>query len=335
MATIKDVAAKAGVSIGTASNVLAGRRSVRPEAAERVRAAMAALDYSPNGIARSLRGRSTRTIGLVVPDNANPFFAETSWAIEQDCGEAGFALMICNTGRSLDREAITIGMLLEKRVDGIIVATSDNPRALADVVAAGVPLVVIDHDATGLAADVVVVDHRRGGELAARHLVSLGHRCLACITSPPERANASRIQGFRSVLADAGLELPDAAVHESDAHAGGGYRAARTLLERDPATTAIFASNDLVALGVIRASYDLGRPVPAALSVVGYDDISLADQVMPRLTTVRQPLRDIGRRASEILRRRITDREAPVERWVLPVELVVRESTAAPTGRPS
>lgn len=330
MATIKDVAAKAGVSTGTVSNVLTGRPSVRPAVAARVREAMVGLDYSPNGVARSLRGKRTRTVGLVVPDNANPFFAETSRAIEHACAAAGFALMLCNTGRSLDREAAAIELLLEKRADGIIVATSDNPRALAQVVAAGVPLVVIDHDATGLAADAVLVDHRRGGELAARHLVALGHRRLACITGLPAHANATRIRGFRAVLAEAGVDLPDAAVRESDTHAEGGYRAARDLLARDPAITAIFAANDLVALGVVRASHDLGRPVPGRLSVVGYDDIGLAAQVLPRLTTVRQPLAEIGRRAIEVLVHRLADRGGPAERWVLPVELVARESTGPP-----
>lgn len=330
MATIKDVAVRAGVSTGTVSNVLTGRGSVRPAMAERVHGAIMDLDYSPNGIARSLRGRRTRTVGLVVPDNANPFFAETSWAIEQACADAGFVLMLCNTGRRADREATSIASLLEKRVDGIIVATSDNPHALEQVVAAAVPLVVLDHDATGLAADAVLVDHRRGGELAAAHLVGLGHRRVSCITGLPALGAATRVQGFRRVLADAGLELPEEAVCESDTHAADGYRVTRDLLARDPDITGLFAANDLVALGAIRASHDLGRPVPAAFSVVGYDDISLADQVLPRLTTVRQPLAEIGRRAIEVLCRRIADRGGPAERWILPVELIERESTAPP-----
>jgi LacI family transcriptional regulator len=328
MTTIKDVAARAAVSTGTVSNVLAGRR-VRPEIVERVREAMIELDYSPNGIARSLRGQRTQTIGLVVPDNANPFFAELSWAIEQACVDSGFALMLCNTGRALGREATAIELLLEKRVDGIIVATSDNPRALEQVIAARVPLIMVDYDASGLTADAVLVDHRRGGELAARHLMALGHQRIACIVGLPARANATRIQGFRHALSEGGLELPAHRIYESDTHAEGGYCATRTLLQRDPDITAIFTANDLVALGAIRASFDLGRPVPGTLSLVGYDDIAIADQVMPRLTTIRQPLAEIGRRAIEVLRHRISEPDGPVERWVLPVELVERESTAS------
>lgn len=330
MATIKDVASRAGVSIGTASNVLTGSRPVSTAATERVRAAMLELDYSPNGIARSLRGQRTRTVGLVVPDNANPFFAETSRAIEQACAAAEFGLMLCNTGRSSTLETTCIELLMEKRVDGVIIATSGNPEALQLVVDSGVPLVVIDHDSTGLAADAVLVDHRRGGELAARHLVSLGHRRIACFTGLPEHANASRVQGFRAVLADAGLELPDDLIRASDTHADGGYRLTRDVLERHPDVTAIFAANDLVALGAIRASYDTGRSVPEQLSVIGYDDIGLANIVLPRLTTIRQPLEEIGRRAIEVLLHRVRAPNGAAERWMLPVELVVRESTARP-----
>lgn len=330
MATIKDVAVRAGVSIGTASNTLSGVRPVSPAMAERVRTAVAELGYSPNGVARSLRGQRTMTVGLVVPDNANPFFAELSWAIEQACADAGFTLMLCNTGRLAGREAAAIELLLEKRVDGIIVATSSSPEALRSVIAAETPLVVIDHDATGLAADAVLVDHRRGGELAARHLVELGHRRIACITGLPARANATRVQGFRQTLAEQGIALPEELIRESDTHAEGGRRITRELLDDDPSITAIFAANDLVALGALRASYDLGRPAPRALSIVGYDDISLADHVLPRLTTIRQPLNEIGRRATEILRHRIAGSEGPAERWMLSVELMKRESTAPP-----
>jgi LacI family transcriptional regulator len=332
MATIKDVAARAGVSIGTVSNVLNGRPGVGGDMVRRVRAAMVELEYSPNGIARSLRGQRTRTIGLVVPDNANPFFAEASRAIERACASAGFALMLCNTGRSDELEMTVIELLIEKRVDGVIVAISTNPAALRLVIAADVPLVVIDHDASGTGADAVLVDHRRGGELAARHLVALGHRRFGCITGLPARASATRMTAFRAVLAESGLSLADDLIRESDTHADGGYRATTELLARDPEITAIFAANDLIALGAIRACFDLGRPVPGAMSVVGYDDISIASQVLPRLTTVRQPLQEIGRRAIDVVQCRITNRAGPAERWILPVEFVERESTAPPPG---
>ncbi len=330
MTTIRDVAARAGVSIGTVSNVLTDRRPVTPEMADRVREAMSDLEYLPNGIARSLRGQRTQTLGLVVPDNANPFFAETSWEIEQASAQAGFALILCNTGRSLEREAAAIALLLEKRVDGIIIASSEDQPVLSHGAADRVPLIMIDHDPTGLAVDAVLVDHARGGELAARHLVALGHQRIACITGLPARANATRIQGFRRVLTEAGQDLPAEMIRESDTHADSGYHVARALLAGNPGITAIFAANDLVALGAIRASHDLGRPVPEQLSVVGYDDITLASQVLPRLTTIRQPRAEIGRRVIEVLRHRIADRTSPVERWVLPVEFVERESTAPP-----
>ena len=329
MATMKDVALKAGVSIGTVSNVMSGARPVRPETAARTRAAMAELNYLPNGIARSLRGRRTRTVGLSVPDNANPFYAETARAIEAACADAGFGLMLSNTARSTELERASIALFLEKRVDGIIVATSSSAEVIAGARTANVPLIVLDHDHPGLGADAVLVDHRRGGELAARHMLDLGHREIACITGLPIHADASRVQGFRAVLRDAGLDLPDTLIEASLSRAEDGYRATMALLARHPSITAIFASNDLTALGAVRAGYDYGRPVPDALSVIGYDDISLAGVVLPRLTTIRQPLAEIGRRAIDVLQRRIEHPTDKAERWVLPVELIVRESTTA------
>lgn len=334
MPTIKDVAARAGVSIGTVSNVLTGSRPVSNPVAERVHEAIASLEYSPNFMARSLRGARTQIIGLVVPDNANPFFAELAWSIEQACTQAGLSLILCNTGRSIEREWKSIEILLEKRVEGIIVATSTNHSALAKVAKRKLPLVVIDHDAGGIAADAVLVDHRDGGELVARHLMGLEHRRIACITGLPAQSNASRVSGLRAALAVEGVELPDTLIRESDTHADGGYRVTREMFANDPAITAVFAANDLVALGAIRALYDIGLSVPGDVSVVGYDDISIASQVLPRLTTIRQPMEEISRRAITILEQRIDAPERPVERIMLPVELIVRETTTSSRAPP-
>lgn len=329
MATIKDVAAKAGVSIGTVSNVVTGNRFVSSQTTGRVREAMTELGFSPNGVASSLRSRRTRTIGLIVPDNANPFFAEIARAIEQANTAVGFGLMLCNTQRSPELAAASVRLLVEKRVDGIILAAATDAETLRPAVAAGVPIVLVDSDVPGVRADAVFVDHGLGGELAARHLFELGHREIACITGFPTRAcSRERLAGFRAVLHRVGVALPDARVAESDFHADTGYRATLALLDRDPAITAIFAVNDLAALGTIRACHDRGRAVPDRVSVIGFDDIGLADLMSPRLSTIRQPISEIGRLAIEVLAARLADPARAEQRSVLPVELVARESTA-------
>lgn len=335
VATIKDVATVAGVSIGTVSNVVTGNRFVSDETAGRVRVAMDKLGFSPNGVASSLRSRRTRTVGLIVPDNANPFFAEVARAIEQANTAVGFGLMLCNSQRSPEQAAVSVRLLLDKRVDGIILAAAVDAATLRPAVAAGIPIVLVDSDVADVTADAVFVDHRLGGELAARHLLALGHREIACITGFPTRAcSRERLAGFEAVLREAGLALPGARVAESDFHADTGYRATLALLERDPTITAIFAVNDLAALGAIRACHDRGWSVPERVSVVGFDDIELADLISPRLSTIRQPIAQIGRLAIATLAARVGDPTRTIWRRVLPVELVVRESTA-PLGRPS
>ncbi len=333
-ATIRDVAARAGVAVGTVSNLITGTRYVRPETAERVRQAMAELGYRPNGVARGLRSNRTRTVGLVVPDNANPFFAEVAWHIEQVSIAMGFGTMICNTGGLAHLEASSMELLLEKRVDGIIlVSTCGDLAGPEAAVAAGVPLVLIDREVGALPVDAVLVDNRQGGWLAAQHLLELGHRRVGCVAGPAALSSSvDRLEGFRDGLASAGVAVGDEQVVIGGFRLEDGYREALALLDRDPSMTAVFAANDLMALGVIRAAHDRGRAVPRDLSVVGFDGIGLSAVVVPRLTTVRQPLGEIARQAVETLTRRLADRERDVERLVLPVDLIVRESTARRVG---
>ncbi|MGI5837020.1 MAG: LacI family DNA-binding transcriptional regulator [Chloroflexota bacterium] len=329
MVTIKDVAARAKVSIGTVSNTFTGTRFVKPETAERIRRAAAELGYRPNAIAQGLRSNRTGTLGLVVPDNSNPFFAELAWCIEQTVSSAGLGLMMCNTGGLPCREVSSVELLLKKRVDGIIfISTSGDPKGVRLPVDAGVPLVLVDRDVPGVPVPTVLVDNRQGGELAARHLIQLGHRYVACITGPPALSSSlDRLDGFREILTSEGLSLPEEMIAFCSFTADEGYKVASQLLDRDPRITAIFAANDLMALGVIRAAHDHGRSVPSRLSVVGFDDISLSKLTLPRLTTVRQPMDVIAQQVLKELTQQPANRTSTMNRLVIPVDLVAREST--------
>jgi len=335
LTTIKDVARRAGVSAGTVSNLLSGCRFVRPETAARIQKAMQELDYRPNALARGLRSKRSSTIGLIVPDSANPFFAEVAWHIARAAAGAGFGLMLCNTGNLPSLESAQIELLLEKRVDGIIlVSGTGSAKPLENAVCARIPLVLLAREVPGVEADVLVVDNHRGGGLVASHLLGLGHRRLGYIGRESTLSPSSaRLEGFQRTLMAAGVPLTEESVVSAYSRPEDGYHATLALLGRAPDITAIFAFNDIIALGVIRAAYDLGRRIPESLALVGFDDISLADLSVPRLTTVRPPVTEMGRLAVSLIAERLASQDLPPRRHVLPVELVVRESTAPPGQR--
>jgi len=338
MATMNDVARAAQVSIATVSHVVNGTRFVSPERVERVHVAMRELDYTPDATARSLRVGRTQTLGVVIPDNTNPFFAELARWIEEAGFDAGYTTIMGNSCELPDRERQYVTTLLSKRVDGLILAPWRRPdRAMARVLErAPIPIVVIDRADVLATADVVLYDDAGGGRQAAAHLLELGHRELAAIAGPPDPDPDApgRLEGFVRALADAGVALGDDAIVAADYHFEGGRAATAELLARGHRFTALFAANDLMAAGAIRELSGHGLRVPDDVSVVGFDDAPLAEMTTPALTTVRQPVQAMGDRAVTLLLARVEAmEEAQVGHHVLPTTLVVRESTAAPVPR--
>ncbi|MBW3592851.1 MAG: LacI family transcriptional regulator [Actinobacteria bacterium] len=340
MSTIKDVARSAEVSVATVSHVINKTRFVSPELSQRVVDAMDQLGYTPNGNARSLRLRKTHTIGLIVPDNTNPFFAELAHLVEEEGFRAGYVTVLGNTTERAERELAYLEVLISKRVDGIILAaTRHDAEALGRVIRRSrIPLVIVDRDVALPAAAIVVCDNARGGEAAARELLALGHTRIACIGGPPDVPPAvERMRGFLDVLRAAGAEPSDANMVETAFRYEDGRAATRTLLERGD-FTAVFAVNDVVAAGVLRELADRGARVPEDISVVGFDDAPIATMISPPLTTVRQPLAEMAQTAVSLLLARLgaESDSGGCERHVLPTELVVRQSTGpAAHGRPS
>jgi LacI family transcriptional regulator len=337
MATMNDVARAAEVSIATVSHVINGTRFVSPERVERVHAAMRELDYTPDATARSLRVGRTQTIGVVIPDNTNPFFAELARWIEEAGFAAGYTTIMGNSCELPERELQYVTTLLSKRVDGLILAPWGSPdRALQRVLRrAPIPIVVIDRDDVPGSADVVLYDDVGGGRQAAEHLLELGHREIATIAGPADPGHSpGRVQGFLGALEDAGIAPRADAIVASDYHFAGGRRATAELVGRGVPFTALFAGNDLMAAGAIRELAARGLSVPGDVALIGFDDAPLAEMTSPALTTVRQPVQAMGDRAVELLLARVeTPDGAEVGRHVLPTELVVRESTAPPGAR--
>lgn len=330
--TIKDVAKRAGVSTSTVSHVINKTRRVSDALEQRVLAAMDELDYRPNILARSLRVRESRTIGVVVPDNSNPFFAEMARAIENRVFGDGYSVFLCNSDGQEAKERAYVNSLVLKRVDGVIFITSGGTtEPLEELVRHDTPVVVVDREVPLSLADVVLLDNRTGGVLATRHLIELGHRLIACITGPSMLTpSADRVLGYRQAMEEAGLSVRAEWILPGDFRSASGQRAMARLLALPEPPTAVFACNDLMAIGAMRALRAAGIHIPADVSLVGFDDIPLASEVTPALTTVAQPIAEMGSIAVELLLSRINDKRdlTQTERRVLKPTLVVRDSTA-------
>jgi LacI family transcriptional regulator len=341
LSTIKDVAALAGVSFTTVSHVLNDTRPVSADARRRVLAAVDEIGYLPSAVARSLRKSETKIVGVLVPNVQNPFFAELVCGVEECCRLAGFSVFLCNSDNDPKRQQQYMRTLLEKRVDGLLLSSAGDDEALARIFKlASVPSVTVDRLVPGARADRVSVDNRQGAYNAVRHLLELGHRRIACLSGPAEFEVArERIDGWRGALLEAGITPDDSLVIESDFSSPGGYKAVRALLraQADGAVaqpvTAIFASNDMMAIGALRAAAELGLKLPQQLSVVGFDDVELSRYVFPALTTVGCSIRQLGQEAARVLIERIDNPGAALREVLLTPRLVVRESTMAAPGQ--
>jgi LacI family transcriptional regulator, galactose operon repressor len=329
MTTIREVAESAGVSYATVSHVINNTRLVSQETRERVLAAMDALNYHPNELARSLRQGKTHTIGLVLPDSANPFFAEISRGIEDEAFKKGYSVFLCNTELDTQRELFYVDVLSKKQVDGIIfVAAGDQADSLDFLLRRSMPVVMIDRNVPNVEVDAVLTDNQLGGFLATRHLIELGHKRIACIAGPSSiTPSAERMIGYRRALEEAGLSYDENLILRGDYHAQSGLDITHSILTMNPRPTAIFALNDLMALGALRAAAEANYSVPRDLAVVGYDDLELAQFTNPPLTTIAQPKKEIGAQAVYLLVDRIAQKGRPTSRLVLAPELIIRRST--------
>ncbi len=331
ISTIRDVAERAGVSTATVSHILNGTRHVSDKLKERVRQAMVELNYKPNALARSLRQKKTCTLGIIVPDSANPYFAEVARGVEDACFDQGYNVILCNSDTDLEKEALYIKVLVEKQVDGIclVAASSQTIEKYLDAAPQlQIPMVLIDRENPNIVADSVVVENTAGGIKAVEHLLSLGHQRIGCITGPPDLMNSQkRSDGYRQAIQQAGLPLDKSLVVEGDFRYEGGYDATKHLLSLTNPPTAVFACNDLMAVGAISAVVSLGLSVPEDVSIVGFDDIHLAVFANPSLTTVVQPKHEMGVMAAQILLQRIKEPDMPPNRHLLKTYLLARDST--------
>jgi len=327
--TIYDVARLAGVSTATVSRALNGSGQIAQSTRLSIEAAVARLGYTPNPIARSLVTRSTQTIALLLPDIGNPFYAALVRGIQEHALLHDHTMLLCTTEGDPEQEERYLSLLHGKQVDGALVdGLVLPPERVAQFVRDGLPIVCLDRDVGAGAVPLVQVDNRLGARLATEHLLALDHRRIAHISGAELAIAAEREAGWLEAHTSRSVRPSPRLLARGGFSEAGGFAAAQQLLAAGGEPTAIFAANDLSALGAISAIVQSGLRVPEDISVVGFDDLALAAYATPPLTTIRQPAAEIGRRATQILLELVAGREAPAVRTLLQPELVVRSSTA-------
>jgi LacI family transcriptional regulator len=334
--TVFDVAREAQVSIATVSKVLNRMGSFIPissQTREKVLAAASALNYQPDFTAQSLRSRRTHTIGLVVANVRHPYFSEIIGGVDQACQDAGYVSLLSSAEDNPEREKFCINLFQQKRVDGILLAgetASLEDEAIFSLVEKKIPVVLVARELKDERVPQVTLDNRLGGKMAVKHLLSLGHRRIACLAGPYGKNDSElRLEGYRLALEEAGLPYdPELVAVGGGIIAEDGYREMKRLLELPIPPTAVFCYNDTKAFGALKALQEARITVPDRMSVVGFDDIEFCDYSSPPLTSIRQPRFDMGYRAAKTLLHLLQNPETEIEKQMaLKPKLTVRNST--------
>lgn len=335
MATMKDVARLAGVSTSTVSHVINNNRFVSQAVKDKILSAVAELNYSPSAVARSLKAKETRTIGMLLTSSNNPFYAEVMRGVEQSCYERGYSLILCNTEGNTIRMGASLETLLQRRVDGLILMCNDrNPLSeslfLHDP---ALPIVMMDWAPFNGMCDTIQDNSLLGGQCATSYLISRGYRRVACITGPQDNTQACRrLSGYQQAMSEAGLTLDNGYQIFSNFEFSGGLKAMKQLLELPEPPDAVFACNDAMAVGVYLALNQAGLMPGRDVAVVGYDDIELASYISPPLTTVHQPTGELGKLAIDTLLQRLESQITEPRVLTLTPRLIERESVGILMG---
>jgi LacI family transcriptional regulator len=332
--TIEDVAKHSGVSIRTVSRVINKRPDVAAATRQRIEIAIAELGYRPNTLARSMITGRTMTIGVVLPDIANPFFGHAVRGCEDILNASGYSILLCNTDEDVDKEQEYLSLLIDRRVDGLIIWGSRSAcDTLEATVDANLPVVTVDcHEFCGHVVNIDV-ENEKGAAFATQHLIELGHRRIGFLAGPANRLTAKRrLQGYKNAIQEAGYELLIAPlIGETVPSVLQGYQAAKELIAHPNPPTAIFAYNDLMATGAYLIARQVGRKIPDNLAIVGFDDVLMAGMIDPPLTTVRIPQYKLGSLTGEMVLNLLNNTITAQQRIEYPVELVVRGSSVKKT----
>ena len=333
--TIVDVAAEAGVSFGTVSRVINNDIHVKPETRERVLLTMQRLNFVANRQARSLAGGKSHIIGMLVPDLGTGYIGEIIRGVDAELSVSGYDLMLYTTHRAAAKEAGYVANLAQDMADGLVLVLPRNPADYTGTLARRkFPFVLIDHQGTGEDCPAVGATNWQGAYNATDYLIRLGHKRIGFITGWLDLGAAlDRMDGFRTALRTNHMPFEPELIYEGTFAQLDGYTGACRFLDLANPPTAIFASNDVMAMAAMDAVREKGLRVPEDISIIGFDDIPQASLVRPALTTIRQPLEQMGRIATQMLLEILQKPECTPKRIELPTELIIRDSTAKPKDR--
>jgi DNA-binding LacI/PurR family transcriptional regulator len=330
--TINDVARQAGVSKATVSRVINGNYPVSDELRERVQAAIIALGYQPNRAARRLRGNSSAILGIIIPDIQNPYFTSVVRGIEDAAYTRKMNVLLCNTDDDPVKQEAYLHVMRAERAAGLVLAPSFGIRAelLQQLQSTGMPIVLIDRLVPGLAIDTVMVDNVQGAYIATMHLVRLGYQRIGVIVGDQELTpGLQRYQGYQQALRESGHALTPDLVRIGHFKIESGYALGKELLQSPSRPDAIFAASNLITLGVLKAIRELKLRIPHDVAIVGFDDMAWAEELYSPLTTVAQPMYEVGQEAARLLFQRESQPTIPVRSIMLQASLVIRESCGA------
>jgi LacI family transcriptional regulator, galactose operon repressor len=336
--TLRDVARRARVSAMTVSRVVNRHHGVDPETQRRVEDAILALDYVPNRIARGLISHQTKTIGLIVPDVVNPFFAPVVRGAESTARKAGYRVLLCNSEGDLRLEREYVEDLVAHRIEGLLIApASDRSRlSLAPLIKTGFPLVLLDRSLPDIECDLVISDSVAGARRLVEHLIRIGHTRIAHFTESNDVSTGrDRLEGYRQALEVAGIAYRDELIFRTTTDRIGGYRAAQEMFALNSLPTAIFTVNNMTAVGAMQALRERNLMVPKDIGLVCYDDVEHLAVLSPFLTVVDQPGETFGTLGAQLLFERIAGKAgARCRRIVLQADLIIRESCCINAGLP-
>jgi LacI family transcriptional regulator len=329
---MSDVAQEAGVSLMTVSRVVNNKGEISPDTRQRIQEVIDRLGYRPSGIARSLAGGQTYTIGLVVPDIANPYFSGMAHGVTSVANVEGFGVLLCDCEEDTSLELTMLDVLDEKRVDGVIVAAPrTSTQDLLPVLAHHQNVVVVnrlfEEDDNSIACGYVINDDKAGGYIVSNYLISNGHRVIGFLAGPSSSyGSMRRLKGYSAALEEHDLDVDPGMVQYCVPTVDGGRDATRCLIMENPEVTALFCFNDLVAIGAIQCCHQLGHTVPDDIAIIGYDDIPMASWVTPALTTIKVNFESMGKAATKLLINHINECQEGCNSLVLDPQLIVRES---------
>lgn len=326
--TLKMVAERAEVSVNTASRAINNKPDINDETKKRVLKVAQELGYVRNATAVALRTKKTRTLGVVIADNRNPFYAEVLNGIEEAAREKNYHIILANTQRDYQKEEEAINLLLAKRVDGLLITpVQDRNDDIKNLIEANIPFVIVGRDFKNIEVDAVYNDEVKGGFLATKYLIKKGHKRIALINGFLHKSPArGRLEGYKKALKEYGIPFDDSLVSVGDIDVKDGYERTKQLLEKGLNFTAIFAYNDMMAFGAMRAIKEKGLRIPEDIGLVGYDDIPFSSLISPSLTTIRLKKQELGVESLKLLLSRINVSRKKTKKIMLDVELKIRET---------